>query len=98
MNMPMLIEGSASAEALQDIGLLELVNRGCRLEDQKPIIIKSVPSFDISGDFIAYASPDSTYAVTKNLLEGAKHSILIGIYDFTADYMKTLLLNAMQRG
>ncbi|QIF06075.1 hypothetical protein G5S37_14360 [Roseimicrobium sp. ORNL1] len=59
---------------------------------------KKVSSLKIAGEFIAYASPESTYAVTKPLIEGAKKSILIGIYDFTAEYMKTLLLRAMGRG
>ena len=34
---------------------------------------------------MAYASPDSTFAVTKAFLEGAQKSILIGIYDFSSD-------------
>ena len=38
---------------------------------------------------MAYASPDSTYAVTKKLLDSAQRSIVIGIYDFRADYMKS---------
>lgn len=58
----------------------------------------AVPAFRVSGEVIAYASPDSTYAVTKRLLDGARKSIQIGIYDFTAQYVKTLLLNAMSRG
>jgi phosphatidylserine/phosphatidylglycerophosphate/cardiolipin synthase-like enzyme len=47
---------------------------------------------------IAYASPDSTFAVTKKMFDSAKKTILIGIYDLTVDYMKELLLNAMARG
>ncbi|MDT7543384.1 MAG: hypothetical protein QOE33_3288, partial [Acidobacteriota bacterium] len=82
--------------AFSSISLLELVPRNCGLEKYKKI--KTIPTFKISGDFIAYASPDSTYAVTRRLLDAAKQEIIIGIYDFTADYMKTLLLNAMQRG
>jgi phosphatidylserine/phosphatidylglycerophosphate/cardiolipin synthase-like enzyme len=91
----MLVQEAGALEAAADLGSLELVNRRCILEDQDPIKIKNVPSFNIAGEFIAYASPDSTYAVTKQLLDAAKRTILIGIYDFTADYMKTILLNAM---
>ena len=43
----------------------------------------------VSGKIMAYASPDSTYAVTKKLLDSAQRSIVIGIYDFRADYMKS---------
>lgn len=69
--------------------------RGCRLEDYQK---QKIPSFPVRQQVIAYASPDSTYAVTKRLLDGAKKSILIGIYDFTAAHMKTVLLNALARG
>jgi phosphatidylserine/phosphatidylglycerophosphate/cardiolipin synthase-like enzyme len=95
---PMLVRNGDSLEALADTNLdeLEMVPRGCKLLAYKPI--KNIESFDISNEFIAYASPDSTYAVTKKLMDAAKKSIQIGIYDFTADYMKEILLNAMQRG
>ena len=56
-----------------------------------------VPSFRVSDEIIAYVSPDSTYAVTKRLIDAATKSIEIGIYDFTAEYVKTLLLNALSR-
>jgi phosphatidylserine/phosphatidylglycerophosphate/cardiolipin synthase-like enzyme len=52
----------------------------------------------VSGKIMAYASPDSTYAVTKRLLDSAHRSIVIGIYDFRADYMKETLKKAMKRG
>jgi phosphatidylserine/phosphatidylglycerophosphate/cardiolipin synthase-like enzyme len=52
----------------------------------------------VSGKIMAYASPDSTYAVTKKLLDSAQRSIVIGIYDFHADYMKETLKKAMMRG
>jgi phosphatidylserine/phosphatidylglycerophosphate/cardiolipin synthase-like enzyme len=74
---------------------MQLVGRNCSLHAYKKI---EVETFEISGDFVAYASPDSTYAVTKRLFEAAKRSIFIGIYDFSADYMKELLLQAMERG
>src|SRR5206468_6718461 len=41
---------------------------------------------------------DSTYAVTRRMVDSAKKEILIGIYDFSADYMKDLVLNTMKRG
>lgn len=75
--------------------LPEMVGRNCALESYRK---RKVPNFDLTGDMIAYASPDSTYAVTKRLLQAARKSILIGIYDFTADYMKELLILAMRRG
>jgi len=59
--------------------------------------ITDIPEFNVSGQVITYASPDSTYAVTKRLLDSAKKEILIGIYDFDADYIKELLLNALER-
>ena len=71
------------------------VARNCSLQPYKKI---KVPAFDVTEDIIAFASPDSTYAVTKRLLEAATSTILIGIYDFTAPHMKTLLLGAMSRG
>jgi phosphatidylserine/phosphatidylglycerophosphate/cardiolipin synthase-like enzyme len=60
--------------------------------------IGQIPTVNVTGNFIAYASPDSTYAVTRRLLDSAKKEILIGIYDFSADYMKDILLNALERG
>lgn len=74
---------------------LELVPRNCSLEEYSKT---DVPSFKVKDELIAYASPDSTYAVTRRLLDAATTEIVIGIYDFSADYMKDILLNAMQRG
>jgi phosphatidylserine/phosphatidylglycerophosphate/cardiolipin synthase-like enzyme len=76
---------------------LELVPRNCTL-DGKYKKLTSIPTFDVQSTFIAYASPDSTYAVTRRLFDAAQKEIIIGIYDFSADYMKDLVLNAMQRG
>jgi phosphatidylserine/phosphatidylglycerophosphate/cardiolipin synthase-like enzyme len=59
---------------------------------------KKVDAFTVTGELITYASPDSTFAVTKRLIDAAKKSILIGIYDFTAEHVKELLLAAMRRG
>ncbi len=78
---------------------LELVGRQCKLTRYKPIRqARAIPEYKIPGEIIAYASPDSTYSVTKRLFEEAEKSILIGIYDFTADYMKEMVLDAMSRG
>jgi phosphatidylserine/phosphatidylglycerophosphate/cardiolipin synthase-like enzyme len=52
----------------------------------------------VTGKLLAYASPDSTFAVTKRLLDSAQESIVIGIYDFHADHIKETLKAAMQRG
>ncbi len=52
----------------------------------------------VSGKILAYASPDSTYAVTKRLLDSAQCSIVIALYDFRADYVKEHLKKAMRRG
>lgn len=94
---PILVtEGDGVAESLGDVSMLEMVPRGCPLEDYKKI--KNISAVQVTGDLIAYASPDSTYAVTRRLFDAAKKEIIIGIYDFTASYMKDLVLNAMQRG
>ena len=87
---------AASAEALGSVASIELVARNCRLRNYTKI--SKVPTVDVKGDFVAYASPDSTYAVTRQLMDNAKKDILIGIYDFSAGYMKDILLSAMQRG
>jgi phosphatidylserine/phosphatidylglycerophosphate/cardiolipin synthase-like enzyme len=75
--------------------VLEMVPRNCELEEYARV---DVPDFDVDQDIIAYCSPDSTFAVTKRLFDQASKSITIGIYDFSADYMKELLLNALRRG
>jgi phosphatidylserine/phosphatidylglycerophosphate/cardiolipin synthase-like enzyme len=96
--VPMSAAAQAVAVAEQAnvaIGLLEMVGRGCHLEDYQK---QDIPSFQVRGDIIAYASPDSTFAVTKQLLDEAQTSILIGIYDFTATYMEEIFLAAMARG
>ena len=73
---------------------IELVGRNCRLENYKKI---KVPPVDVDEEVIAYCSPDSTYAVTRRLFDGAKKTILIGIYDFSAPHIKELVMNALQR-
>lgn len=92
--MPLLVAGDGP-EGLVTLGSLELVPRNCSLQAYKKI--KTIPTFEVTGDLIAYASPESTYAVTRRLLDSAKKEIIIGIYDFSADYMKDILLNALQR-
>ncbi|MBY5523582.1 phospholipase D-like domain-containing protein [Rhizobium leguminosarum] len=52
----------------------------------------------VSGRIMAYASPDSTYAVTKKLIDSATTALVIGIYDFSASYMIDHLKRAMRRG
>src|SRR5687768_9311482 len=79
-----------------DLAFGEMVGRQCRLEPYTPI--PRIAPHQIDGEMTAYASPDSTYAVTKQLFDAARKSILIGIYDFAADYMKEALLQAMSRG
>lgn len=81
------------------LGQLEMVGRNCRLSDNLPDILRTnIKQFSVQSDIIAYASPDSTYAVTKQLLDSAKKSVLIGIYDFTSTYIRDILLNLMARG
>jgi hypothetical protein len=68
-----------------------------------PAAAQEQPEANAPGDipdsqaFITYTSPDSTFAVTKELFDKAKKSILIGIYDFSAPYMRQLVLDAMAR-
>lgn len=80
---------------VDEVFLPEVVGRNCRLEPYDKI---PVPLHNADQEIIAYCSPDSTYAVTKRLFDGAKKSILIGIYDFSADYMKEMVLDALKRG
>ena len=94
--MPLVVTQGSLAESLISTGSLELVPRQCKLAKYQKL--KSVPTFRVTGDMIAYASPDSTYAVTRRLFDGAKKEIIIGIYDFSADYMKEIVLNAIRRG
>jgi hypothetical protein len=95
--MPYFVRSSdAHPQTLASVGELEMVPRNCALEKYSKL--KEVPAFEISGDSIAYASPDSTYAVTRRLLDEAKKEIVIGIYDFSADYMKDIILHARHRG
>jgi phosphatidylserine/phosphatidylglycerophosphate/cardiolipin synthase-like enzyme len=92
----MLVKEDGLESARKDKASLGLeVARGCTLEPYERI---RVPDVEVSDEIIAYASPDSTYTVTKRFLDAATKSIVIGIYDFTAIYIQNLLLEAMQRG
>jgi phosphatidylserine/phosphatidylglycerophosphate/cardiolipin synthase-like enzyme len=71
------------------------IDRRCELNQYEK---RSIPSVSVRSEIIAYASPDSTYAVTKKLFDAAKKSILIGIYDFSAPHIRQLVLDAMVRG
>lgn len=91
----------ATAQALAPqvtvpVALPELVGRSCHLETYEK---RAVPAIEVEAQarIIAYASPDSTFAVTRRLIDAARKSIVIGIYDFTAPYMEELLLAAMAR-
>lgn len=75
----------------------EMVPRNCRLGDYDKRRIPQV-SLEAGTEIIAYASPDSTYAVTKKLMDDAQKKILIGIYDFSASHVRETLLAAMARG
>lgn len=70
-------------------------NKACKLQEYTSI---KVPSFDITGRIHAFASPDSTYFITKKLFRAAKKSILIGIYDFTAEHIYSCIIDAIDRG
>ncbi|MBR1152454.1 hypothetical protein JQ575_17665 [Bradyrhizobium sp. JYMT SZCCT0428] len=72
-----------------------MVPRNCRLQDYKEI---TVPAVDVDQEIIAFCSPDSTFAATKKLFDNAKKKILIGIYDFSAEHVKQLVLDALERG
>ena len=85
---------TVGAEPSVAIAVPEMVGRSCRLEGYQA---RDIPTFDVNQQIIAYASPDSTFAVTKRLIDSARESIVIGIYDFTAAYMEDLLLAAMAR-
>ena len=94
--MPFFVTPDAAPEAVVSAAALEMVPRRCHLTPYQKL--PTIGTFSITGNLIAYASPDSTYAVTRRMLDAAKKEIVIGIYDFTAQYMKEILLSAMRRG
>ena len=93
--MPIRIEKARGVAAADARAALAGVDRLCELDSYEK---RPIPSVSVRGDVIAYASPDSTYAVTKTLFDAAKKSILIGIYDFSASHIRQLVLDAMARG
>ncbi len=101
--MPMIVKemGPAADAMVESLATdsfevsLEMVPRNCTLKP--PYKKVKVPPFTVTGQITAFASPDSTFAVTKRLLDAAKKTIDIGIYDFTASYMATILKDAMAR-
>ncbi|MGY3604597.1 MULTISPECIES: phospholipase D-like domain-containing protein [unclassified Bradyrhizobium] len=88
-------EGDRVVPVRTDVFMPEMVPRNCDLEAYEKI---KVPAVDVDQEIIAYCSPDSTFAVTKKLFDDAKKSILIGIYDFSGEYIKQLVLDALARG
>ncbi len=101
--MPMIVKemGPAADAMVESLATdsfevsLEMVPRNCTLKP--PYKKVKVPPFTVTGQITAFASPDSTFAVTKRLLDAAKKTIDIGIYDFTASYVATILKDAMAR-
>ena len=87
----------ALGDAAPAVFIPEMVGRNCRLGDYDKRDIPKV-RLNTGTEIIAYASPDLTYAVTKKILDAATHSILIGIYDFSAGHVREVLLAAMARG
>ena len=86
---------AALAAAQSEESTALMVGRQCRLENYSKQKVKAI---GVNSEMIAYASPESTFAVTRQLLDSAEKSILIGIYDFTAAHVKELVVNAMSRG
>lgn len=82
-------------EDIAKLGEAALVNRMCALS---PYAAVAVPASKVAGNIIAYASPDSTWSVTRRLVREAEKSILVGTYDFTATYVSDLLAAAVGRG
>jgi phosphatidylserine/phosphatidylglycerophosphate/cardiolipin synthase-like enzyme len=87
-------EAAVKRDTALERDLPRLVGRSCTLE---PYTKRDVPAVRIRSEVITYTSPDSTFAVTKELFDAAEKSILIGIYDFSAPYMRQLVLDAMAR-
>lgn len=101
--MPLIVkENGPAADAMVESlatesfeATLEMVPRNCTL--RPPYNKVEVPPIPVTGELTAFAAPDSAFAVNKRLLDSAKKTIDIGIYDFTAGYMATLLKDAMAR-
>ena len=99
--MPRLVtpatRGAARGSVASRVAIVpQLAPRNCSLRTYRPI--REVPAVSVTSQVVAYASPDSTYAVTRRLLDRARRSLLIGIYDFSAEHVKELVLAALRRG
>jgi phosphatidylserine/phosphatidylglycerophosphate/cardiolipin synthase-like enzyme len=99
--------GAAAAEQALAARLPEALRRDAESDEAAaapallpypPLPAQEFRTRSVTGKIMAYASPDSTFAVTKRLVDSARRSVVIGIYDFRADYMKELLKRAMKRG
>ena len=76
---PDLPPASDAALTAFDDGLSPaLVGRNCKLQAYSKY---KVPTFEIQSNFTAYASPDSTFDLTRMFVDSARKSILVGIYD-----------------
>lgn len=56
------------------------------------------PSFTFTGTVTPYTSPDSSYSTLTNLLNNAKTTIDLNVYEFQNTYLLTSLKNAIARG
>ena len=97
------VEATRGQSAIRDmaaaplVAVPRMVPRSCELQPYTKRQISNI-SLAAGTKVIAYASPDSTFAVTKKLIDAAQRSILIGIYDFSAPHMREVLLAALARG
>src|SRR5207249_11574517 len=82
--VPPLLVTSAETESPPEAASLELVPRNCT---PKAYTKTSVPEFKIAGDFLAYASPDSTSAVPRRTIDGTNSEPYIGSSAISADYL-----------
>jgi phosphatidylserine/phosphatidylglycerophosphate/cardiolipin synthase-like enzyme len=94
--MGVTINASAPSVFLPSDASLEMVGRNCTLQKYNASV--EIPPIVVDQEMVAFASPDSTFFVTRKLLEDAKQSILIGIYDFTAKYVETILADKIAEG
>ena len=77
-------------------GPLVMANRTCTVAPYDRIA--RIDRVTLRGRCVAYASPDSTWAVTRELFDAATRSILVGIYDLTSRAVKERLIAAARRG
>jgi phosphatidylserine/phosphatidylglycerophosphate/cardiolipin synthase-like enzyme len=93
----LLLDPGVNAGAFADLPAMEagLVNRMCKCQ---AYVAAAVPKSKVDKTIVAFASPDSTWVVTRRLIREATKSILVGTYDFTATYVSDLLAQAVGRG